>query len=278
MKKILIASFMLISALSGSPQTLIELWRTGPVMKVPESVLYSAELGIIFVANIDGDPAAKDGKGFISKLTPDGQLKNKEWVSGMNAPKGMAIFKGKLYVSDIDQLVEIDLDEAKITNRYPAEGAIFLNDVTVSKDGKVFVSDSRTNKIHMLENGNFTEWLADPQLKNINGLYAEEETLYVGSDKIQRVDMKTKAIATEQENCGGIDGLCKDNDNQFVFSNWAGRIFYLENGKITKMIETAPEKVNTADISFAKAINLLLVPTFFDNQVIAYQIEKQQPL
>lgn len=131
----------------------------------------------------------------------------------------------------------------------------------------------RTGKIHVLENGNFAEWLTDPQLKNINGLYIEGEKLYVGSEKIQSIDINTKTIETIQEGCGGIDGLCKDNDNQFVFSNWEGRIFYLENGKIKKMIETAPEKINTADISFAKALNLLLVPTFFDNQVIAYQIE-----
>jgi outer membrane protein assembly factor BamB len=273
-KKTLIIVLFLIFSFSGKTQKLVELWRTGPVMKTPESVLYSNEFGIIFVANMDGDASAKDGKGFISQLTPDGQVKRAEWVTGMNAPKGMAVFNGKLYVSDIDQLVEIDIMKGKINNQYPAPGAIFLNDVAASKDGKIYVSDSRAGKIYVFENGKLEEWLADLQLKNINGLYTEGESLYVGSDKLQHVDLKTKAIETIQEGCGGIDGLDKDNHNQFVFSNWAGRIFYLENGKMTKMIDTTKEKINTADLSFAKALNLLLVPTFFDNQVIAYQIEK----
>jgi ligand-binding sensor domain-containing protein len=273
-KKTLIIVLFLILSFSGKTQKLVELWRTGPVMKTPESVLYSNEFGIIFVANMDGDASAKDGNGFISQLTPDGQIKRAEWVTGMNAPKGMAVFNGKLFVSDIDQLVEIDIAKGKINHQYSAPEAIFLNDVAASKDGKIYVSDSRAGKIYILENGKLQEWLADLAVKNINGLYTEGESLYIGSDKLQRIDLKTKAIETIQEGCGGIDGLTKDNHNQFVFSNWAGRIFYLENGKMTKMIDTTKEKINTADLSFAKALNLLLVPTFFDNQVIAYQIEK----
>lgn len=273
-KKTFFLALILIFSFSGKAQKLIELWRTGPVMKTPESVLYSSELGIIFVANIDGEGGTKDGKGFISQLTPDGQVLRAKWVSGMNAPKGMAIFNGKLYVSDIDQLVEIDMEKGKISNQYPAAGAIFLNDVAASKDGLIFVSDSRTGKIYVLEHGNLKEWFTDPGMKNINGLYLEGEDLYVGSDKLQRVDLKTKRIETVQVGCGGIDGLAKDSHNQFVFSNWAGRIFYLENGKITKMIDTVAEKINTADLSFARALNLLLVPTFNDNQIIAYQIVK----
>lgn len=273
-QKIIIISFILAFPFSGKAQKLVELWRTGPVMKTPESALYSSERGTIFVSNMDGDASTKDGKGFISQLTPDGQIVREEWVSGMNAPKGMAIFGEKMYVSDIDQLIEIDIVKGEISNRYPAAGAIFLNDVAASKDGKIYVSDTRISRIYVLEKGNLTEWLADPQIKNINGLFIEGENLYVGSDKLQRINVKTKTIETIKEGCGGIDGLDKVGSDQFVFSNWAGRIFYLENGKMTKMLDTTPEKINTADIFFAKAINLLLVPTFFDNQIVAYQIEK----
>lgn len=274
MKKTIIASLILMFSLSGSTQTLVEVWRTGPVLKTPESALYDPGLGVIFVANIDGDAVAKDGKGSIAQLTPDGQVKNPEWVKGLNAPKGMAVFKGKLYVSDIDELVEIDISKAAVINRYPVPAAVFLNDVAASNDGKVFVSDSRTNKVHMLEGGKMSDWHSDLHVKGINGLFTEGDYLYVGSDKIQRIEIATRAVETIQEDCGGIDGLCKDNDNQFIFSNWAGRIFYLENGKMEKMIDSTAEKVNTADISFAKALNLLLVPTFLDNQVIAYQVGK----
>jgi len=273
-KKTLITSFILFFSVYSYGQKLIELWRTGPTMKTPESALYSPELGVIFVSNINGNATAKDGNGFISLLAPDGAIRKMEWVTGLNAPKGMALYNGKLYVSDIDELVEIDIDSGKISNHFPAPGAIFLNDVAVAEDGKIYVSDGRTDKIHILDQGKFTVWLDDDQLKEINGLYIEGDTLYAGSAKIQRIDRNTKKIETIRNGCGGIDGLAKDNTGHFIFSNWPGRIFYLENGEMTKLIETAPEKINSADISFAGALNLLLVPTFNDNQIVAYQIEK----
>ena len=273
-KKTIITSFILFFSIYSYGQKLVELWRTGPAMKTPESALYSPELGVIFVSNINGNATAKDGNGFISLLAPDGAIRKMKWVTGLNAPKGLALYNGKLYVSDIDELVEIDIDSEKISNRFPAPGAIFLNDVAVAEDGKIYVSDGRTDKIHILDQGKLTVWLDDDQLKNINGLYVEGDMLYAGSAKIQRIDRNTKKIETIRNGCGGIDGLTKDNSGHFIFSNWPGRIFYLENGKMTKLIETAPEKINTADISFAGALNLLLVPTFNDNQIVAYQIEK----
>ena len=273
-KKTIIAVFILFFSIYSYGQKLVEVWRTGQTMKTPESVLYVNELDVIFVANINGTPSEKDGNGFISQLNPDGSVKMMEWVTGLNAPKGMAAFKEKLYVSDIDELVEIDMANAKIVNRYPAPGAVFLNDVAACQNGMIFVTDSHTNKIHVLHDGQLTVWMEGGELSGINGIYTEDGKLYIGSDKIQVADIKTKAIADLQNGCGGIDGLDKDNEGNFVFSNWAGRIFYLEEGTMTKMWDSVDKKINTADLYFAKGLKLLLVPTFFDNQVVAYKIEK----
>ncbi|MCW0481916.1 SMP-30/gluconolactonase/LRE family protein [Gaoshiqia sediminis] len=274
LKKSLVALFILLFAGFSYGQKLVEVWRTGPTLKTPESVLYDAASGIIYVSNINGTSDVKDGNGFISQLLPDGSVKQMEWVSGLNAPKGMAIFNGKLYVSDIDELVEIDIAEARVAARYPAPGSIFLNDVAVCQNGMVFVTDSRTHKIHVLKDNQFSVWMEDENLQGLNGLYTEQGKLYIGSQKIQVADIKTKTLSDLQDGCGGIDGLEKDNAGNFVFSNWAGRIFYLENGKMTKLWDSTEEKINTADVFFAKALDLLLVPTFNDNQVVAYKIEK----
>jgi outer membrane protein assembly factor BamB len=266
--------FILVISSHSFGQKLVEVWRTGPTMKTPESVYYSPDHDVIFVANINDNPSEKDGNGFITQLNADGSVKNMNWVSGLSAPKGMAIFDGKLYVSDVDELVEIDIDQAKIINRYPAPGSIFLNDVAACSNGTIFVTDSRTNKIHALSDGKFTVWLESEDFKGINGLYTEMGKLYIGSDKIHVADVKTKELKEVQSDCQGIDGLDKDNDDNFVFSNWAGRIFYLEDGQMTKMWDSTKEEINTADIFFANDLNLLLVPTFFNNQVVAYRIEK----
>lgn len=274
MKKIF--ALILVTAFAGinllSAQKLEKVWETSEGLKTPESVIYSAEKEVIYVANINGDPAAKDGNGYISVLEPDGSLKNAGWVTGLNAPKGMAIFKGKLYVSDIDQLVEIDIETGKVLKKYDAPGAVFLNDVTACMNGLIFVSDTRTAKIHVLNDGKLTVWMEGEPLKSPNGLMAEGGKLLVGDENIYEVDIQTKKVTLLVENAGGVDGLERNNTGELVFSNWPGRIFIHRNGKTVKLLDTTAQELKTADIDFALKINLLLVPTFFSNQLVAYKI------
>ncbi len=271
-------SFLLILLFIGLAgqaysQQLVEIWRTGPKLKTPESALYDSDQQVIYVANINGNPTDKDGNGFISILNIDGSIKDLQWVTGLDAPKGMAVMNGKLYVSDIDNLVEIDIDEAKILNRYPAANAIFLNDVAACKNGMIFVSDNRAGRIYNLENGKLNVWLEGKDFMQTNGLYTENGKLYAGSEVLKEIDVKTKAIQVIQTDCQGIDGLGKDELGNFVFSNWVGRIFYRQNGELTKMWDSTADETNTADIYYATDLKLLLVPTFFNNQLVAYKIE-----
>ncbi len=256
----------------SNAQRLEKVWQTTADLKTPESVLYYPELDVIYVANINGDPTAKDGNGFISILNQDGSEKKLDWITGLNAPKGMAIFKGKLYVSDIDQLVEIDIEKGKIVERYTASDAIFLNDVTACMDGMIFVSDNRSKKIYVLNEGKFTVWMEGNPFENPNGLMAEKGKLLIGDNKIYEVDIKTKKITTLIEDAGGVDGLEKNNDGDFVFSNWPGRIFIHKNGKTIKLLDTTEKNLNTADIDYDLKHDLVLVPTFFDNHIVAYKI------
>lgn len=274
MKKIfvlfLVTAFVGIDSLFA--QKLEKVWETSEGLKTPESVIYFAEKEVIYVANINGDPAAKDGNGYISVLKPDGSLKNAAWVTGLNAPKGMAIFKGKLYVSDIDQLVEIDIETGKVLKKYDAPDAVFLNDVTACMNGLIFVSDTRTAKIHVLSDGKLTVWMEGEPLKSPNGLMAEGGKLLVGDENIYEVDIQTKKVTLLVEDAGGVDGLERNNTGELVFSNWPGRIFIHRNGKTIKLLDTTAQELKTADVDFALKLNLLLVPTFFSNQIVAYKI------
>src|SRR5690606_14654958 len=103
----------------------------------------------------------------------------REWVSGLNAPKGMGIMDGKLYVTDIDEIVEIEIESKQITNRYPVEGAVFLNDLDTYQ-GIVYVSDSRASNIHVLENGKVRTFAKEQ--KGINGLRVSDKGTLYGLD------------------------------------------------------------------------------------------------
>ncbi|MCD4692290.1 MAG: hypothetical protein K8R79_05210, partial [Calditrichales bacterium] len=131
---------------------LTKKWESPQKFKTPESVCYDAKRKIIYVANINGNPTTKDNNGFISKLSLTGKIVDLKWIKELNAPKGMGVFKGKLYVSDIDQVVEIDIDKSKILKRYEADGAKFLNDISIDKSGNVYISDMVANRIYRLKN------------------------------------------------------------------------------------------------------------------------------
>src|SRR5690606_23722960 len=123
--------------------TLTKLWETDTTLTTNESVLYDKATGKIYVANIEGDPSGKDGKGSVSIIDKEGNIVDQEWVTGLDSPKGMGIANGNLYVTDIDQLVEINLESGEITKKYPIDGSQFLNDLA-TYDNKVYFTDMNT--------------------------------------------------------------------------------------------------------------------------------------
>jgi outer membrane protein assembly factor BamB len=161
-----------------------KIWETPDELKNPESVVYAPKQDTLFVSNIDGKPDEKDQKGFISKVYPsNGTITELNWITGLNAPKGMVIYNNStLYVSDITDLVEIDIANGKIIKRYNAPGSSFLNDVASDNQGNIYVSDTRTNSIYKLDtnlknNTSLQVWLQSPELNGPNGL------LYVDNNK-----------------------------------------------------------------------------------------------
>src|SRR5919199_2015323 len=109
-----------------------KLWETSTDLKNPESVAYVANQNVLFVSNVNGKPDQKDQNGFISKVSPSNEgIIDLNWITGLDAPKGMAISNDgtKLYVSDIIDLVEIDIASGRIIKHFNAPGSSFLNDV-----------------------------------------------------------------------------------------------------------------------------------------------------
>jgi len=262
------------TAKPGEPPPLTLAWEAEG-FRTPESVLYAPDHDTLFIANIDGASDAKDGKGFISKVALDGTVTTLEWVAGFDAPKGMAVDAGKLYVSDLTDLVAIDIASGAIEKRFPGEGAVFLNDVALAPDHSIYVSDSRDPKIYRFADGALKVWLEDPVFKKPNGVYVEGDTLLVGDPgKVMAVDLKTKAISTRIDAIGSIentDGLVPNGDGAYFTSNWHGAIWLVSAPNLSKLLlDTTPDKINAADLEYVQAKKLLLVPTFFDNRVRAF--------
>jgi hypothetical protein len=69
-----------------SPQSVVPppapLWNLAD-FDAPERAYYDAPSGALFISSINGDMTAKDGNGYISRLTPDGGIVNRRWVTGL---------------------------------------------------------------------------------------------------------------------------------------------------------------------------------------------------
>lgn len=253
-----------------SESTLELLWETADVFITNESVHYESSNGQLYVANIEGEPAGKDGVGSISILSKTGEIIDQNWVTGLNAPKGMAVMDGKLYVTDIDALVEIDLASGEILKTYDIEGAQFLNDADT--DGqRVYFSDMRANKILYLENGAI-QTFAENQ-PNINGLrVGADKTLYgLDAEGLKKYNANGSFSIINSVVTGG-DGLIVIDSDTFLASRWKGEIYLIQEGKETLLLDTTGEESNTADIGFIPEDNIVVVPTFFKNKVAAYQL------
>ena len=89
------------------------VWETEKVFELPESVIYDSKNDVLYVSNITDHPFKKDGTGYISKIGLDGTIIKKKWINKLNAPKGLTITNDKLYIADVDELVEVDIATAR---------------------------------------------------------------------------------------------------------------------------------------------------------------------
>jgi len=277
----MLIAFVLISA--GGHHTIAQKltfkWKTDTLLRVPESVLFDAAKNILYVACIDGQAAEKDGKGSIAKVSTTGKIEKLDWVSGLDAPKGMGLFKNNLYVSDITRVDVIDITTGKVTDKIEIEGAQFLNDITVDKKGNVYVSDSKTSKIYVLKNKKFELYYENPEFKGTNGLLAlPDGSLYIldfgnGFNYKLSADKKLTKFGETAE---GADGVVLVGKDEYLVSKWHGEVYYVgADGKSQKVLDTKDQKkISAADIEYDIKSKTLFVPTFFGNSVMAYSFSK----
>ncbi|MBD0298247.1 MAG: ATP-binding protein [Flavisolibacter sp.] len=272
MKVAFLFLFLLFLLSAKAQHTFKKIWETDSVLAVPESVLPDLKNGILYVSLIDGAADAKDGKGGVAILDKDGKIMNAAWVTGLNAPKGMSIYSNKLYVADLDNVVEIDIKTGKIVQRYPVQGAVFLNDITINNNGVVYVSDTRTGNVHQLKDGQVTSYLTG--LTGVNGLRAVNKDLYILTSKemLKADEKKTLTKIADLDYPG--DGIEPIGNGDFVVSAWTGYIHYvMADGKKQLLLNTTEQKKNTADIGFDPSRRIVYVPTFLAKSVMAYQLQ-----
>src|SRR3954469_9155215 len=113
---------LFISFIATAQHSLTKKWSTDTALAIPESVLFDAQNKILYASLINGQPDQADGKGGIAKVDLYGKVLDSNWVTGVNAPKGLGKYGNTLYAADLTEVAVIDISSGKVANRIPIEG------------------------------------------------------------------------------------------------------------------------------------------------------------
>lgn len=257
--------------------------------QTPESVLHDQTADVYLVSNINGAPLAKDGNGFVTRLSPEGNVLELAWIDGaaegvtLNAPKGMAIRGDSLFITDIDVLRIFDRVSGAAAGSWPVEDATFLNDVTVAADGTIYATDSgfRTGAdglepsgtdavIRFAADGTAERLVSGSGLGGPNGIVTHQGRIVI-------VTMRTgRLLLVEDESgtisglpappTGQLDGIVVTQSGDYLVSSWEGEAVYAFTGAVTYdvVVDSVPAP---ADIGYDAARDRVLIPLFNADRV-----------
>ena len=254
----------------------------------PESIEYYADEDVYLVSNLNGSSLKAAGNGFISKVKPDGSIIKLKWIDGttkgivLNSPKGIAIQGNKLFVADISQIHIFDLPSGQQNASVDIKGSTFLNGITPSADGSVYVTDSGlkagkegyapsgSDAIYKVwANGQYELVFKDKFQGHPNGIVTDGKELIVvtfGSGKVFRVDTAGKRHALPAPPKGGLDGLLKLNDGRLLMSSWGeSAIYELHNNSYHILADMLD---SPADLGLDTKRNRLLIPLFKQDKLV----------
>lgn len=265
--------------------------------KTPESVRYDADQDVYFVSNINGNPSAKDGNGFIARVKAgDATVDSMMFIAGgrggvtLNAPKGMAIQGDTLWVADIDAVRGFNRRTGKLVASvdFGRMKAMFLNDVAVGGDGAIYITDTgvrignpdadkqpRGDKVFRLAGRTATVAVRGEALAKPNGIAwdAGSKRFIIGpfgSPSLMTWVPADSAPAVLASGPGQYDGVEVLPDGRLLVTSWADSSVWSYRGTTpTRLISgvNAP-----ADIGIDTRRRRVAVPLFLDNRVELYEI------
>ncbi len=185
-----------------------QVWRLAGLAN-PESVALSGDGAFLYVTNVNGEGEVEDGNGFISRVSLDGHMLQRDFATGLDAPKGIMVGGDALYAADINELVVLDAATGAVRRRVPAPGAQFLNDLAFAPDGQVLMADSATRRIYAVRSDTAEVWLENELLDSVNGLLPEPNRLVVTTmaGRLLAIDWSSRAVTVLAEGLGNADGV-----------------------------------------------------------------------
>jgi hypothetical protein len=243
-----------------------------------ESCTYDAVRNLIVVMNAGVPQTQEENDGYVSLLNPDGSVHTAKWIGAtrdgltLNHPLGSAIQAGVLYTADIDVVRTFDLATGRPGRSFPVPGATILNGIGVTKEGTIFVSNTRNPECvyKITASGEVSTFIDGKPLALPNGVAIDQDgnivVVNVGDNAVMTFDPSGKLIRTEHAAEGGNDGIVILSDGtKYVSSVRFGSVSQIRPGEKAKVI--AAGIPSAASMGYDPKQNQLIIPMNNNNAV-----------
>jgi hypothetical protein len=269
----------------------------GVGFELPESAAHDAVADVYLVSNLgfpapDESPLARNGNGFISRLSPAGEVLALRWIEGtaeqpLHTPTGILVVGDVLHVVDREAVKHYDRATGAWlgATALPANASL-PNDVCVGNRGELYVTDTGlgldlaptgTDAVYRIRDGVVStfaagSWLANPNGCTTNGAnvivtsFAEPGAVY-GLNPSGRMSL----IASMPAGSGQIDSVVRVGGSLYVSSWSSGAVYRMSMGgsRITRVLDLD----TPADLGHDAVRNRLLVPSLFGNSLLIHPLD-----
>lgn len=219
-------------------------------------------------------PSGEGNDGFISRVAPDGSVRELKWIAGgangvtLVAPLGIYLKGDRLYVADTITLYMFDRETGVPVGAIPVEGAVRLNDLVVADDGTAYVTDSGSDDapgaIYKVSPDGVVSLFAErnPRVERPNGIAITADGNIVHGGRGVNLTIRTPDGEILREHTlptGRFDGIVLLPDGDLLVASQDGHNVYrvTADGKAS---EVAKDFAVPAAIGFDSKRMRLLVP------------------
>lgn len=262
----------------------------------PAAVIHDAVADVYLVSNIAGRPGDEDGAGFISRVSPEGEVLDARWIDlegqdlPLHSPKGMAFQGDTLFVADLQCVRGFERATGERLVRTCVEDATWITDVDVGPEGSIFIVDSGLRprdadglettgtdavyRLQVVEGRSGTTLARSQDLGNPMGIAVGARGIFVttaGTGEIFRLTAQGDRTQVYPRSGRHFDGIVFLPDGGFAFSSWSdGAVFRVDGeGRVGRLIEGITEP---GGLGYDAERHRLLVAVSGEDRVLFVQL------
>ncbi|NNC78162.1 MAG: hypothetical protein HKN77_09390 [Woeseiaceae bacterium] len=234
----------------------------------PETVLPLPD-DTLLVSNVCDFRTA--GNGYLTLIAADGKVLDWRHVDGLDSPLGMALVGDRLYVIDTNRVDIFRWPGFELLQKIQTSAAV-ANDIAVAEDGTMYITDTGRGEVLRISPDGTQHVLESRQaFSGANGIAIDGDNLFIGGERLWCVHLKTRSVMTiGPEWLADIDGIELEQDGTLQVTPVGGPLVRYKSDNDIDVL--GGDGVSSANHGFSPSLGLALIPTGFDNTVIAIRV------